>query len=95
MFDRQDYRIGDNVVDEVGAHRGGKTLIVDLDRRRAMRENARPTILCMAGQIDCDINLTIVEQLGDFFVAPTADIMKLIKCRDHPLSRCTAVIHTE
>ena len=54
-----------------------------------------PPIPCIAGQIYRDINVTIVEKLGDFFVALSANIVKLIKCRDEPLSHLAAVINTE
>ena len=57
-----------------------------------MGKNARVGNLRIAGQIDRDINLTIVEKLGDFFVALSANIVKLIKCRDKPLSHLAAVI---
>jgi hypothetical protein len=55
----------------------------------------RTAILCIAGQIDRDINLTIVEELGDFLIAVSANIVKLIKCRADPLSHLAAVITTE
>jgi hypothetical protein len=95
VFDWQDHRISDNVVDEVCAHRGRKTQIVYLDWRRAMSENAWAAILCVAGQIYHNIKVMIIEKLGDLFVTLSTNIMKLIKCCDEPLSHLASVIDTE
>src|SRR5262245_31381993 len=57
LIERQHNFIGYNVIDEVGTHRSGKSEIVDLNRRRPMRQDARPAVLRVALQVDRDIDL--------------------------------------
>ena len=78
-----------------GPHRAGKAEIGCLDRRRAIRKNAGPRIPRVSHQINRDVDLQIVKELGDFLIALSADIVKLIKRRDEPLAHLALVIHTE
>src|SRR5262245_52948948 len=87
--------VGDDVVDELGPHRTGKAEIARLDRRRTIRKNARPRILRVSLQINRNVDLSIANELGDFLIALSADIVKLIKRRDEPLAHIALVIHTE
>jgi hypothetical protein len=66
-----------------------------LDRRWAIRENSGPRIPCRSHQINRNVDLQIVKQLGDFRIALRADIAKLIKRRDEPLAHHASVVHTE
>src|SRR5580704_1211990 len=95
VLKRRHRRVGDDVVDELGPHCAGKAEIAYLDRRRTIRKNAGPRILSMSLQINRNIDLEIVEELGGFLVALSADIIKLIKRRDEPPARPALVVLTE
>jgi hypothetical protein len=60
LLDGQDHRIGNNVVDEVCAHRGGKAQIVYLDRYRAMSQNTGARIPRVSVPVDRDINVSVI-----------------------------------
>ena len=56
MLHRRDERVGDDVVDEVSAHRAGIAEIVHLDRRRAMRHDRGGCVSRIAFQVDQNVD---------------------------------------
>ena len=61
--------VGDDVVDIGRPHGAGIGEVVDLDRRRAVGQDAGPAILGEALAVDGDIDLELTQQKGDIAVA--------------------------
>ena len=69
LVEREDDRVGDDVVDEVRPCRAGKSEIAHLDRRRTKCQDAEARMLGMTVQVDRDVDLKIVDELRDLLVA--------------------------
>src|SRR5215475_2662065 len=87
--------IGDDVIDEVGPHCPGKSQIIDLDRRWAMRQDARAAVLRVALEIDRDIDLESTQELRNLGVAFRSHVKELIERRDQPRAHLAAVVRAE
>ena len=72
-------RIGDEVVHVGAPHRPGEAKVVDLQRRRAMGEDAGTKALCEAVEIDCDIDTRLTCHAGDLGVTAIADLDEMIE----------------
>src|SRR6202044_2122396 len=81
---RQHERVGDDVVEEIGARRAGVTEIVDLDRDRAGSENAGPAAASMPGEVDRDVDLEFAQAFADLAVARGVEIVEQVAPEHHP-----------
>ena len=96
LFARCDHdRVGDDVVDVVGAHRSRITEIVHLDGRRAAREIRVPRIAGEAVQVDRDVDLHPAQERGDFVVAFLAHVDEAIERGLDPRPCFAFVVGTE
>ena len=68
--------VGDDVIDEGGAHRSGVTDPVHLHRRWVGNENAGSRILGITGQIDQDIDAIREDAFGDRGIVDSRMSMK-------------------
>src|SRR5262249_55012725 len=61
-------------------HRRGVAEIVDLNRRRTERQDAKAKVLREAHQIDRDIHLKLAEQICHFAIALMANVDESLEC---------------
>ena len=93
--ERQDGRIADNVIDEVGPGRARIAEVDNLNRRRTTGQDARPGALGVAVQIDDDIGSEIVQQLRDLAIRLRAHVEKSIEGRRDACAQGAAVVRAE
>ena len=91
---RQHHSVGQNIVDEVDAHGGGKSEIADLDRCRPVGQYRRARLLGVALEIDGDVDVESAQELRRLPVAAQTDIVEPIKCFDEPGTDLAAVVGT-
>jgi hypothetical protein len=92
LIERQDHFVGQDVIDEVGAHGGRKAEISDRDRSRPVGEYLRAAVQGVAGKIDDDIGAQIMQERRNVEVARGAHVMKAVECPDQPSPRGAAVV---
>ena len=95
LVERQHDRIGDDVIDEIGAHGSGIAEIAHLDRRGTMGENARAAIEREAFEIDRDVDLELVKQLRRLVIAARTDFVEPVEAGDESRAHVAAVVGPE
>ena len=95
LIERQHGGVGENVIDEVGPGGCGIAEIDGLDRCRAISEESLPGTLRRAVQIDGNVDLAVVQQLGDALVGVGRDVVELIERVDDARAYVAAVIARE
>ena len=78
--------VGDDVVDEVGAHAAGIAQEVDLQGRRPKRQDLGPGVLGVALQVDEDVDAVIVDAPRGLRVRELAHVDEAIERR--PAAAC-------
>ena len=79
MLEWRDRGVGYHIVHAVSAGGSGKTQVADLDRSRAVREDAKSRVLGKALEVHQDVNAGVGNALGHFAVAELTQIMKRIE----------------
>src|SRR5205823_3383518 len=95
LLERQHHRVGNDIVDEIGAGRAGITEIASLKRRRPIGKNADPRIGGMTLEVDRNIGLEIPQKPGDLLIGARSHVEKAIKRRNKPRAKRAAVIRTK
>ena len=95
LVERQHRLVGEDVVHVLGAGRSRISEIVDLDRSRPTGENARPKTFGQAVQIDGDMHLPIVQQLGDVAIGVGCDVVEPVERLDDACPNAASVIGAE
>src|SRR3954468_10727291 len=65
---RYNDRVCDDVIHEGSGHRSGEAEIINLNRRRPLGKNLRTFAVCVAVQIDQDVDVQLLNELGNMFV---------------------------
>src|SRR5262249_3331244 len=76
--------IGDQIVDEVGAHRARVALRADLDGGGAQGEDAGPAAGSKTVQIDGDVDAETAGQRDDVPIGAALDVDELVEGRPQP-----------
>ena len=64
----------------------------DLQQRRPVRQEAKPRIAAVPGQIDCDVDIKIADEFRCRAIAHALQIVKLIERGDEPPAQLAAVV---
>jgi hypothetical protein len=88
----RNHRVADHIIDERRPHRSGMAEPADLQRRRPVRQDAKPGIAAVAGQIDRDVDIKIADELRGLPIAHALQIVKLIERGDEPPAQLAAVV---
>src|SRR5262249_9436403 len=92
LVERQDGRIGDDVVVEASSERARIANIVDLNRGRPSGEDGRARVRSIAAAIDRNVDLQVVQLLGNLAVGFLAPIVKLIERANEPRANFALVV---
>ena len=95
LVHRRDEGVGDDVVDEVGAHAAGIAQEVDLHGRRAVGQDLGPGVLGVALQVDEDVDPVIVDAPCRVRVRELAHVDEAIEGCQQPLAHVAAVVGAE
>ena len=69
--------------------------VVDLDRSRATGQDAGPKTFGQAVEVDGNMHMTIMQQLGDVAIGVGRDVMELVERLDDARPDAAAVIGTK
>ena len=95
LVERQNGRIGKDVVVEAGSERAGKADIVDLDRCRPGGEDPGARIRRIAAAVDRNVDLQVVQERGNLAVTFPSHIVKLIECANQPGADFAVIVRAE
>src|SRR5262249_10306175 len=95
LVERQDGRIGDDVVVEAGSERARIANIVDLNWSWPAGKNPGVRIGSIAAAVDHNVDLQVVQLPGNLTVVFRAHIVKLIERANQPRANFALVVRTE
>ena len=86
MVFRNDRAISQDVIDEVRARGPGVAQIIDLDGRRTLCQRAKPVVSRQPHEIDDDVDLVLLNEIGDLSIAPATNVDEMFDPRLDPVS---------
>ena len=87
--------VGDEIVDEIGAHGGGIAEVADLDGRGALGKNAGAAASGVAHQVHRDVDFKLAAEFGDGAIGQAADVDEAVHCRGDARAHLVAGIRAE
>src|SRR6516162_5468082 len=95
LVERQDGRIGDDVVVEAGSERARIAQIVNLNWSWPAGKDPGARLRNIAAAVDHNVDLQVVQLQGNLRVVFLAPIVKLIERANEPRANCALVVRTE
>ena len=94
LIKRQNKRVGNHIINAVGAHCPGIAQIAHLNGHGAMRENAKASGISVTSQVHRNIHLMLIHMLRYIAIAFKTKIVELIEGLDKSRPHVALVVWT-